>query len=107
MKTGRIEIVNKLGLHARAASRLVKITKSFVARISLRRQGGRGEVGQGEEVGEGGEAAEAADAKSIMAVLMLEAACGTTLELACDGPDEAEAFAAVSALVADRFGEGE
>lgn len=94
MKTGSIEIVNKLGLHARAASRLVKTTKLFAAHISLRRQGA-------------GEGAEAADAKSIMAVLMLEAACGTTLELACDGPDEAEAFAAVSALVADRFGEGE
>lgn len=94
MKTGSIEIVNKLGLHARAASRLVKTTKLFAARVSLRRQGA-------------GEGAEAADAKSIMAVLMLEAARGTTLELACDGPDEAEAFAAVSALVADRFGEGE
>lgn len=94
MKTGSIEIVNKLGLHARAASRLVKTTKLFAARISLRRQGA------------GDEGAGAADAKSIMAVLMLEAACGTTLELACDGPDEAEAFAAVSALVADRFGEG-
>ena len=94
MKTGSIEIVNKLGLHARAASRLVKTTKLFAARVSLRRQGA-------------GESAEAADAKSIMAVLMLEAARGTTLELACDGPDEAEAFAAVSALVADRFGEGE
>ncbi len=96
MKTGSIEIVNKLGLHARAASRLVKTTKLFAARISLRRQG----------TGDEGDKA-AADAKSIMAVLMLEAACGTTLELACDGPDEAEAFAAVSALVADRFGEGE
>lgn len=95
MKTGSIEIVNKLGLHARAASRLVKTTKLFAARISLRRQG----------AGDAGD--EGADAKSIMAVLMLEATCGTTLELACDGPDEAEAFAAVSALVADRFGEEE
>ena len=94
MKAGSIEIVNKLGLHARAASRLVKTTKSFAASITLRRQGADDEGG-------------GADAKSIMAVLMLEAACGTTLELACDGPDEAEAFAAVSALVADRFGEGE
>ena len=95
MKTGSIEIVNKLGLHARAASRLVKTTKLFAARISLRRQDASDDGG------------DAADAKSIMAVLMLEAACGTTLELACDGPDEAEAFAAVSALVANRFGEGE
>lgn len=98
MKTGSIEIVNKLGLHARAASRLVKTTKSFAAHISLRRQA---------IDDEGGKASDAVDAKSIMAVLMLEAACGATLELVCDGPDEAEAFAAISALVADRFGEGE
>ncbi len=90
MRTGAIEIVNKLGLHARAASRLVHATKSFAARIELQRPGG-----------------DAVDAKSIMAVLMLEAVCGTTLELRVSGRDEDEAFAAVQALVADRFGEGE
>ena len=96
MRNGRVQIVNKLGLHARAASRLVKTCNAFAARIELRRP-----------AEDGAEAADAADAKSIMAVLMLEAACGTTLELACDGADEADAFAAVSALIADRFGEGE
>lgn len=92
MKRGRVDIVNKLGLHARAASRLVNTAKAFAASIELKRPNAEG---------------DAADAKRIMAVLMLEATCDTTLELACEGVDEAEAFAAVSALIADRFGEAE
>ena len=92
MKKGPVDIVNKLGLHARAASRLVKTAKTFAASIELRRPDAKGDP---------------ADAKRIMAVLMLEAACGTTLELACEGADEADAFAAVSTLIADRFGEAE
>lgn len=90
MKTGHVEIVNKLGLHARAASKLVNVTKSFAARIELRRPGDR-----------------PADAKSIMAVMMLEAIVGTTLALSCEGDDEEEAFAAICEVVANRFGEGE
>ena len=90
MKTGEVQIVNKLGLHARAASRLMKTTKSFACRIELQRAGG-----------------DAVDAKSIMAVMMLEAVCGTTLRLSCDGDDEAEAFAAISELIAARFDEDE
>ena len=90
MKTGTIEIVNKLGLHARAASRLIKTTKSFACRIELQRPD-----------------SDAVDAKSIMAIMMLEAACGTTLRLSCDGDDEDEAFAAICELIADRFGEDE
>ena len=90
MCSGTIDIVNKLGLHARAASKLVSLTKSFASRIELCKPGG-----------------QPVDAKSIMAVLMLEAACGATLELSCRGDDEEEAFAAVQALVVDRFGEPE
>ena len=90
MKTGAIEIVNKLGLHARAASRLMKTTQSFACAIELKRDGG-----------------DAVDAKSIMAVMMLEAVQGTTLTLVCDGSDEEQAFAAVCDLVAARFGEDE
>lgn len=90
VKTGRIDIVNKLGLHARAASKLVKTTQSFACDIQLKRL-------------EGGPV----DAKSIMAVMMLEAVQGTPLELSCDGNDEAAAFAAIEDLVAARFGEGE
>ena len=90
MKNGDIEIVNKLGLHARAASKLVNATQSFSCDVRLRREDG-----------------DAIDAKSIMAVLMLEAVCGTVLRLSCDGNDEEEAFAAISQLIGDRFGEGE
>lgn len=89
MKTGPIDIVNKLGLHARAASKLVNLSKTFASRVELAKPGG-----------------ETADAKRIMAVMMLEAVCGTTLQLTCDGDDEEEAFAAIVSLVADRFGEG-
>lgn len=89
MKTGPIDIVNKLGLHARAASKLVNLSKTFASRVELAKPGG-----------------ETADVKRIMAVMMLEAVCGTTLQLTCDGEDEEEAFAAVVSLVADRFGEG-
>ena len=90
MKSGRIDIVNKLGLHARAASKLVKTTQSFASDIQLKRLDG-----------------DPVDAKSIMAVMMLEAVQGTPLELFCDGNDEAEAFAAIADLVEARFGEGE
>lgn len=90
MKTGPIDIVNKLGLHARAASKLVNLSKTFASRVELAKTGG-----------------DTADAKRIMAVMMLEAVCGTTLQLTCDGDDEEEAFAAIVSLVADRFGEGE
>ncbi|MDE0421458.1 MAG: HPr family phosphocarrier protein [Gammaproteobacteria bacterium] len=90
MKTAPIDIVNKLGMHARAASKLVNLTKTFASRIELTNPAG-----------------ETADAKRIMAVMMLEAVCGTTLELTCDGDDEEEAFAAICSLVADRFGERE
>ena len=90
MKTGPVDIVNKLGLHARAASKLVNLSKTFASRVELAKPGG-----------------ETADAKRIMAVMMLEAVCGTTLQLTCDGDDEAEAFAAIATLVANRFGEGE
>lgn len=90
VKTGRIDIVNKLGLHARAASKLVKTTQAFACDIQLKRLEG-----------------DPVDAKSIMAVMMLEAVQGTPLELSCDGGDEAAAFAAIEDLVAARFGEGE
>lgn len=93
MKIGDVQIVNKLGLHARAASRLINTTKSFACQIELQRADDTG--------------ADAVDAKSIMAVMMLEAVCGATLTLTCAGDDEDEAFAAIRALFADRFGEDE
>lgn len=91
MRSGEVRIVNALGLHARAAAKLVKLTKSYAATVEITRRDG--------------DAPAPVDAKSIMAVLMLEAVCGTPLELRCAGADEDEAFEAVRDLVAARFGE--
>jgi len=84
-----VEIVNRLGLHARAAARLVHTASGFDSRTLL--------VKDGEEV----------DAKSILGILLMAAAQGTRLTVRCDGSDDAEALAAVAALIADRFGEEE
>lgn len=92
MRAGEVRIVNHLGLHARAAAKLVKLTKSFASAIELCRAESD---------------ATPVDAKSIMAVLMLEGVCGTRLRLTCSGADEDDAFAAVGELVAGRFGEEE
>jgi len=82
-----LPIVNKLGLHARAASHLVKVASGFAARITVERAGAR------------------ANAKSIMGLMLLAAAKGHTVIVTADGPDECEALAAVEALVRDRFHE--
>jgi phosphocarrier protein len=82
-----VEIINRLGLHARAAARLVHTAGGFAARTLL--------IKDGEEV----------DAKSILGILLLAAAQGTRLRIRCDGEDEAAAMTAVVALIADRFGE--
>jgi len=82
-----LPIVNKLGLHARAASHLVKVASGFAARITVERAGAR------------------ANAKSIMGLMLLAAAKGHTVTVTADGPDECEALAAVEALVRDRFHE--
>ncbi|MDP2229078.1 MAG: HPr family phosphocarrier protein [Moraxellaceae bacterium] len=84
-----IEIINKLGLHARAAARLVGVTSQYQAKIQLGRDG------------------RLIDAKSIMALLMQGAGKGTRLRLIVDGPDEAAAHAAVVALINNRFDEAE
>ncbi|MDI1300643.1 MAG: HPr family phosphocarrier protein [bacterium] len=84
-----IEIINKLGLHARAAAKLVGVTAQFQSSIQL---------GLGSRV---------IDAKSIMALLMLGAGKGTTLRLVVDGSDAEAAHAAVVALFNNRFDEAE
>ncbi len=84
-----IDIINKLGLHARAAAKLVSTASQFSASIRL---------GKGERL---------IDAKSIMALLMLGAGKGTRLRLVVDGSDEAAAHAAVVALINNRFDEAE
>jgi phosphotransferase system HPr (HPr) family protein len=85
-----IQVVNRLGLHARAAAKLVHLAASFASEIQLVFE-------DGEEI----------DAKSILGILGRGASQGTTLTLRCSGEDEAAALAAVSALFTDRFGEGE
>ncbi len=82
-----VTVVNRLGLHARAAARLVALASEFECEVRL--------VRDGREV----------NAKSIMGVMMLAAARGTRLRIVCRGPDEGEAVERLAALVADGFGE--
>ncbi|MET0104219.1 MAG: HPr family phosphocarrier protein [Sedimenticola sp.] len=84
-----ISIINKLGLHARAAAKLVTTAGQFSSEVQLSNN------------------SQQANAKSIMGVMMLAAAQGTVLTLSIDGDDEQEAFDAIAALINDRFGEGE
>jgi phosphocarrier protein HPr len=83
MVTQQVKVVNALGLHARAAARFVNVAGQFRSQIRVTR---------GERT---------MDGKSILGLLLLAAARGTTLEISADGPDEAAAVAALCAL-ADR-----
>jgi len=89
MITANVTIVNKLGLHARAASRLVNCASGFAAEIEVVR------------------GTRSVNAKSIMGVLTLAAGLGTELVIQADGHDEQQALDAVTALFRDRFGEDE
>ncbi|MBN8505557.1 MAG: HPr family phosphocarrier protein [Burkholderiales bacterium] len=89
MQKQTLAIVNKLGLHARASAKLSKLAGSFACEVHLSRNGRR------------------VNAKSIMGVMMLAAGMGSEVELETDGADEAQALAAIAALVADKFGEGQ
>ena len=82
-----VEIVNRLGLHARAAAKLVHLAGSFRCDVSLVQNG------------------EAVDAKSILGILLLAAGQGSRITLRCAGDDEDTAMAALTGLIADRFGE--
>ena len=83
-----VEIVNRLGLHARAAAKLVHLAGSFESDVTVAQDG--------EEV----------DGKSILGILLLAAGQGSRIVLRCDGRDEAAAMEALTGLIADRFGEG-
>lgn len=85
----QVTIINKLGLHARAAAKFVTVASRYEADIQL--------VRDGKEV----------NAKSIMGVMMLAAAKGSRIVVETSGPDEAAAMQALTELVADRFGEDE
>ena len=82
-------IVNRLGLHARAAAKFVSTASRFASSIQVERNGQR------------------VNGKSIMGVMLLAASRDSRIELLVDGDDETEALAAIEQLVADRFGEGE
>jgi len=81
------EIVNRLGLHARAAAKLVHMAGGFQSRITVEKDG--------DEV----------DAKSILGVLLLAAGQGSQVKIRCDGEDEQDALRAVTGLIENRFDE--
>ncbi|WP_148863431.1 HPr family phosphocarrier protein [Marinobacter fonticola] len=83
-----ITIINKLGLHARAAAKLVSTASAFKSKVLI------------------GKDSREVDGKSIMAVMMLAASCGTEIELVIDGADECQARDALVDLINDYFGEG-
>lgn len=89
MANREITIVNKLGLHARAAAKLVNLASGFECDITIKR--GDQEV----------------NAKSIMGVMMLGAAKGVVIEVGTDGKDADEALTEITRLVQNRFGEAE
>ena len=82
-----LDIVNKLGLHARAAAQFVKVAGAYGANVSVEKDG------------------QCVDGKSIMAVMMLAAAKGTRITVETEGADADAALEAIAELVADRFGE--
>ena len=84
-----IEIINKLGLHARASTKLTQTASHFNSEVWIERNGRR------------------VNAKSIMGVMMLAAAKGSMVTIETSGDDEQAAMEALQALIADYFGEGE
>ena len=86
-----VTIVNRLGLHARAAARLVRTATAFESALRLVRA----------------DRSASADAKSILSVLMLAASRGTELIITADGVDEREALDALCQLISGGFGEAE
>jgi phosphocarrier protein HPr len=84
-----VTVINRLGLHARAAAKLVRAASAYRSSIALARTDGGAR----------------ADAKSILSVLLLAAARGTELRVSAEGPDEEAALVAVCRLIEEGFGE--
>lgn len=84
-----IVVSNKLGLHARAAAKLVQLTGRFRCQVRLTKDG------------------QTVDGKSILGILLLAATKGSTLLIESDGADEAEAMTAIVSLIENKFDEGE
>lgn len=89
MQEQQLTIINKLGLHARAAAKLINLTSKFSCDIQLSKDGRQ------------------VDGKSIMSVMMLAASKGTELTISTDGEDEQEALSAIVELINNRFDEAE
>jgi phosphocarrier protein len=89
MRQQEVEIINKLGLHARAAAKLTQLAAKYQCEVSLARNGRK------------------VNAKSIMGVMMLAAGKGSRIVLETEGPDEGDAMDAILALIGDYFGEGQ
>jgi phosphocarrier protein len=87
MQQRDVEIVNKLGLHARPSAKLTQLASNFKSQVYMARNGRR------------------VNAKSIMGVMMLAAAKGSTITLETDGEDEVEAIEALAGLISSGFGE--
>ena len=82
-----IEIVNKLGLHARASAKLVEAAARFQSHITVSKDG------------------QVVDARSIMGLMMLASSLGSQIEVVAEGPDAGEAMTAILALIEAKFGE--
>jgi phosphocarrier protein len=87
MQICQIALTNRLGLHARACAKIVRLASQFRCSVSLVWNGRR------------------ASARSVVAVMLLAAGVGATIRLETQGPDEVEAMTAMVELIADRFGE--
>jgi phosphocarrier protein HPr len=87
MTSRSITVVNQLGMHARAAAKFVHLATRYQSAVRVARDGRQ------------------MDGKSIMGILLLAAACGSTLTISADGSDEREAVEALTSLIASGFGE--
>ena len=89
MQRQEVEIVNKLGLHARASAKLTQLAAKYSSDVWIERNGRK------------------VNAKSIMGVMMLAAGKGSRVVLEINGPDENDAMQALTALIVDCFGEAQ
>ncbi len=87
MPSKELTLINKLGLHARAAAKFVNLASGFESEVTISRNG------------------KTVNGKSIMGVMMLAASCGTTIEVNANGNDAEQALQQIEQLVQDRFGE--
>ena len=89
MQQREVEIINKLGLHARASAKLTQVAARFQSDVQMSRNGRK------------------VNAKSIMGVMMLAAGKGSKITIETEGPDEKDAMEAIVGLIGDYFGEGQ